>query len=143
MESDRNDYTIKLSILTRAWTTLNVQPVLDMFAADHNHRLPNFWSWGASPFALAQDAFQQPWGSSTMYANPPWPLIPRVLTEAKVDHAHLVLCLPVWKGASWWPTAMALRVSKLLVLPDTLYLDHWGSTLPPLPWKTCMVVIQG
>ena len=45
--------TIRMEVLRTAWRSLEVQPVVDMFAEDNNHRLPLFWSWGASPFALA------------------------------------------------------------------------------------------
>ena len=53
-----------------------------------------------------------------MYAYPPWPLMPRLLAKTTLDRAKLVVCLPVWMGAPWWPAAMALRTSALLLLPD-------------------------
>ena len=143
LESGRNNHTIKLEVLQTAWATLGVRPLIDMFAADHNHRLPQFWSWGPSPFALAQDAFSQSWSHCLMYANPPWALIPRMLAKTQMDCAHLVVCIPLWKGAAWWPYAMSMRTGPLILLPQDLYLDHWGYPLPPLPWRTCMTVLRG
>ena len=38
----KGDSTVKIAILHQAWARLGVSPVIDMFAADHNHRLPKF-----------------------------------------------------------------------------------------------------
>ena len=44
-------------ILRSAWQILGVSTTRDMFSADHNHRLPLFWTWRPSPFAEKVNAF--------------------------------------------------------------------------------------
>ena len=144
--TDRNDYAVPLNLLCQVWEQLRVQPTLDMFAADHNHRLPRFWSWNPSPFSLAQDAFQQNWSQEsqgTMYANPPWPVIHRFLLKARLDRARIVFCLPHWKGQAWWPLLMSLLEYPLLIFHGPAFLDRWGTLQPAPKWKICFGILNG
>ena len=67
-----------LPILRKAWKILRVSPTRDVFSADHNHRLPLFWTWRPSPFAEKVNAFAHPWDFPTMgpmFCVPLWPRI--------------------------------------------------------------------
>jgi hypothetical protein len=141
--SGPNTRTIRMEVLRAGWGSLQVQPEVDMFAEDGNHRLPLFWSWGASAFALAQDAFSQNWSQHILYGNPPCALIPRMLSKIASDRALVVTCLPLWVGASWWPSVLRMQASPMITLPRDIHLDPWGYPLPPLPWRTCMVTLKG
>jgi hypothetical protein len=144
--TDRNDYSVPLSQLRQVCQQLNVEPVLDMFAADHNHKFPKFWSWTRSPFAMAQDAFAQNWSQEvqgTMYANPPWPVISQFLQKVQIDKARVLFLLPLWKGQPWWPLLWSMLESRLIVHHHPRFVDRWGVALPPPRWKVCFGIING
>jgi hypothetical protein len=145
--TDRNDYTVPLRLLQQVCQQLDVNPVLDMFAADHNHRFQKYWTWNRSSFAVGQDAFNQDWSQEaqggTLYANPPWPIIQRFLQKVKIDKSRVLFCLPLWKGQPWWPLLWSMLESRLIVLHHPTFVDRWGVTLPPPRWKVCFGILNG
>ena len=56
-----------------------------MFATRMSTQLPRFYSWKPDPLAEATDAFSQQWGQLKGYANPPWCLIAKVLSQTKIQ----------------------------------------------------------
>ena len=140
-----NDYTCHLPILRSAWKILGVSPTRDMFSADHNHRLPLFWTWRPSPFAEKVNAFAQPWDfptMGTMFCCPPWPLIQRVLLKAIQDKARLVVCFSHWPGAPWWPLFLSLVEGEILLHRGPMFHGAWGR-LPRAPrWSTCFAILN-
>ena len=145
--SDKNDYQLRLAIAKEGWARLGVQPVLDMFAADHNHLLARYWAWNPSPTAEAVDALQQDWSprvqGGVLHCNPPWPLIPRILRKIRQDKARVVICLPYWVGQPWWPMLKAMLARPMIQLQGAIYQDRWGRTLPPPQWGSVMALLQG
>ena len=132
MQGEASDLACHLPILHNVWKQLKVTPQVDMFASDHNHRLPRYWSWHPSPFAERVDAMRQDWNFShngLMHCNPPWPLILRVLRKVGLDKAKLVMCLPYWAEAPWWPLFLSLLQGRLLIHKGPLYLNQWGRLL--------------
>ena len=81
---------------------------VDLFASRLTHQLPRFFSWRPDPQAEAVDAFQQDWGPLRGFANLPWCLIGRVLSQACQQQAQLVLAASVWRGQTWFPTILAM-----------------------------------
>ena len=71
---------------------------VDLFASRLTNQLPPFFNWRSDPQTEAVDAFQQDWGPPREFANPPWCLIGRVLSQARQQQAQLVLVAPVWRG---------------------------------------------
>jgi hypothetical protein len=117
-----------------------------MFASDHNHLLKKFWTWGRSPLAQSFDAFRQSWSQASqglLWANPPRPLIPRVLAKIQQDKALVLVCLPYWIGKPWWPTVRQLLTGPLLVVSGPVFRDRWGVQVPPPWWKICFGVLSG
>ena len=131
---------------TKSGTNWGVQLLLDMFASDHNHRLPRFWTWLPSPFAEKVDAFQQDWNfqrQGLMHCNPPWPMILCVLRKVRQDKARLVMVLPQWRGAPWWPLFLSLLQGPLLIHKGPTFLNQWGRLLRAPQWRTCFAIVNG
>ena len=70
---------------------------VDLFASRLTAQLPSSVSWRPDPEAMAMDAFTISWESLKAYANPPWSLVGRVLSQARQQGADLILVAPVWK----------------------------------------------
>ena len=60
------------------------------------------------PLAKAANAFQQDWGPLRGFANPPWCLISRVLSQVRHQQAQLVPIVPVWRGQTWYPVLLEM-----------------------------------
>ncbi|MCH9717010.1 MAG: hypothetical protein K0U52_08000 [Gammaproteobacteria bacterium] len=55
---------------------------VDLFASRLTNQLPHYVSWKPDPLAMAMNAFTLDWEELQMsYANPPWNLIGKVLTQ--------------------------------------------------------------
>ena len=76
----------------------------DLFASRLIHQLRDFVSWRPDPEAMATDAFTLDWKQFRGYANPPWSLVGRVLSQVREQKAQLVLVAPVLKSQIWYPT---------------------------------------
>ena len=88
---------------------------IDLFASRISTQLPCFFSWRPDLEAEAIDAFNQFWRGNN-YANPPWAVLPRVLSRVKTQ-VSLVLIAPVWKSQVWYPILLALVVDYHCLLP--------------------------
>jgi len=67
----------------------------DLFASRLTKQLQNFYSWRPDPEALA-DAFNHDWAQTSGFANPPWCLIARCLSQIKIQKARVVMITPLW-----------------------------------------------
>lgn len=94
--------------LVRQWGS----PAVDRFASASNAQVPRFNSWGPDPEAEARNAFAQDWAGVLNYANPPWPLISRVLSLAEQQRARVILIVPWWPSALWWPRLQAIATDR-------------------------------
>ena len=82
---------------------------VDLFASRLTTQLSSFVSWRPDPEALlATDAFTVTWTGLKAYANPPWSLVGRVLSQARQQRADLILVAPVWKTQPWYPNVQRL-----------------------------------
>ena len=106
---------------------------INLFASRISTQLPRFYSWRPDPEAQVTDAFKQLWKGNN-YANPPWAIIPRVLSQVRRQCTSLVLIAPVWKPQVWYPVLLALLVDYPYLLPareSTILQMH----TTPLPIK--------
>ena len=78
--------------------------------------VPTLFSWRPDLEVEATDAFKQIW-TGPSYANPPFAIIPRVLSQVKSQRANLVLIAPVWKSQAWYPVLLDLLVDCPGLLP--------------------------
>ena len=131
---DRSDWMLCPQIfqtIKKAFGPLDV----DLFASRLTHQLPRFFSWRPDPLAEAVDAFQQDWGRLKGFANPPWCLIGRVLSQARRQQAQLVLVAPVWKGQTWYPVLLEMLwdYPRLIALTPDLIQRPTGSQMEMAP----------
>ena len=63
---------------------------MDLFEPRLTTQLPCFFSWRPDPLAEATDAFSQDWCQVKGYANPPWCLIGKVLSQVKSQKALVI-----------------------------------------------------
>ena len=69
-------------------------------------------------YAAATDAFLLDWSQGMIsFANPPWGLIGRVLSQARSLNAHLVLLAPVRKSQPRYPVLLGMLVDYPRLLP--------------------------
>ena len=86
---------------------------VDLFASRLTSQCQVSFSWRPDPYAAATDAFLQDWSQIQGYANPPWSMIGRVLSQVQAQQACIVLVAPVWKTQPWYP----LLLHMLIALP--------------------------
>jgi len=80
------------------------KPSIDRFASFSNHILPAFNSLYWCPGSCGIDALAQTdWTEHFSWCNPPFYLIPSVLSLLKRYHARAVLLIPFWPSRPWWP----------------------------------------
>ena len=123
---------------------------VDLFAMGDNTQLPVYVSLKADPGAWFVDAFSRPLPPRRrLYANPPFILIPKLLSKVRREKAELVLVAPVWPSQPWWPVLTGMLRQTPLHLPKAsdLYLPPRGPSLqsPSLPpkWDTIACSISG
>jgi hypothetical protein len=121
---------------------------IDLFASRANAQLHRFFSWRPDPFATGIDAFQQDWTNLHAYANPPWILMPRVLTKIRRDKASVLLIAPVWPSQPWYPTLLQMLVDQPWLLPqrEDLFLPGFLGNQPPVnapQWQVAAWPLSG
>ena len=90
---------------------------IDLFASRISTQLPRFFSWRPDSQVEATDAFLQSWEGRN-YANPPWALIPRVLSQVRTQQADLILVAPVWKSQAWYPVLLSILREYPCLIPS-------------------------
>ena len=90
-----------------------VQPTLDPFADNINHRAKRFFSLDLCPGTAGLDAFRLPWSvpgerAPVAWVNPPFHKMHEVITKLEAERVKCILIAPEW-NKSW--------VARLLNLP--------------------------
>ena len=94
---------------------------VDLFASQLTKQLPRFYSWRPDPEAQGTDAFHQDWSQMRGFANPPWCLIARCLSQVKRQVARVVMVTPLWTSQPWYPTILE-DFPRILSAQDNLVL---------------------
>ena len=102
--------------LPQLWGPLEV----DLFASRLSTQCQRYFSWRRDPSAEATDAFLQTWTHIRGYANPPWNLVGRTLSQIQSQQANVVLIAPVWKSQPWYPTLLLMLINY----PRLITSDH-------------------
>ena len=93
-------------------------PQIDMFASEHNHKLPIYVSPVPDHKAWTTDAMTLTWQNLYLYAFPPIPLLPKVLDKFMSDKpCQMILIAPKWPKQSWYPLVLQHLVETPLELP--------------------------
>uniref|UniRef100_UPI003AAB97E8 uncharacterized protein n=1 Tax=Centroberyx gerrardi TaxID=166262 RepID=UPI003AAB97E8 len=114
------EWRLHPDIVQQIWSMFGRAEV-DLFASRENTHCPLWFSLRTqdeSPLGI--DAFaHRPWPQTLLYAFPPVPLIPRVLSRVRAEKLSVILIAPERISASWFP-----EMSQLLSA------SPW-----PIPWR--------
>ena len=137
------DVKLDPKIFQRARRELQFKPSADMFASYKHHQLPRYYSRMADTKAAGIDAFQHNWNlEPTPYVNPPWTLIPKVLRKIIHDRVRVMMVVPHWPSADWFPLFYRLT-EKSIRLTEPCYLDDNGRLRPAPSWATIIAIVNG
>ena len=140
---DREQVMLNPVVFRQMRKHFRFKPSVDLFASSTHRQLPRYYSKVRDPQAVGRDAFQADWqAESAPYANPPWSQISRVLNKVIQDQVRLLLVLPDWQRAPWYPTFQHL-CEKSLLLDGPIYLDDEGHLRPKPRWNTRVAVVNG
>jgi ribonuclease HI len=146
MEKDRFDWKLHPEIfnaLNKIWGPHQI----DLFASRHNTQLQRFYAWTPDPEAEAIDAFQQKWSKLNTWANPPWVLIPRILSKVIREKATMTILVPWWESAPWFPLIMDLLIEPpILILQKDIIqneLHHQENPFRNQKWRILACRISG
>ena len=113
---DRTDWMICPSVFHQINQRLGPLEI-DLFASRLTTQLPDYVSWRPDPLAVTTNAFTIDWSEWKGYANPPWNLIGKVLSQTHKQQAELVLVAPVWKAQPWYPVLLKMLIQIPLLIP--------------------------
>ena len=88
-----------------------------LFASRLTKQLSKFYSWRPDPEAQGTDAFHQDWSQMRGFANPPWCLIARCLSQIKRQVPRVVMVTPLWPSQPWYPTILGMLEDFPRMLP--------------------------
>ena len=114
---DRTDWMLCPKIFHKINRKLGPLQV-DLFASRLTTQLPHYASWRPDPEAMACDAFSLDWSQMKGYANPPWNLIGKVLSQVRSQQTSLVIVTPLWKSQPWYPVLLGMTTEIPLLLPE-------------------------
>ena len=86
---DRSDWMLCPRVFNKINQVMGPLQV-DLFTSRLTHQLRDFVSWRSDPEAMATDAFTLDWKQFQGYANPPWSLVGRVLSQVREQKAQLL-----------------------------------------------------
>jgi len=144
---DRNDWLLRPSIFSQLRAEYGPLD-MDLFASRLNAQLPLFAAWDPQPGALWTDSFSHTWDTRLVfYANPPFAIIQKVLRKILQDRATVLLILPLWRSAAWWPLLihLLLRYTPLPRVNDLFLPGHRANHLPmeAPPWECGAFLVSG
>ena len=114
-------------ILNTRWGPITV----DLFANYYNCKCKRFYSLFYSPDSLGVDAFAHSWVGEVCLMVPPLGLVPKALAHAKLCKCEVILVVPMWSSAAFWPILMNVygdSVEDVLVVKGTKVLERGLNT---------------
>ena len=99
---DIDDWQISqefFKILDGKWGPITI----DLMANFYNNKCERFYSLFYSPRSLGVDALSFSWKGEVALLVPPISLIPKALSHARLCRAEVILVVPHWTSASFWP----------------------------------------
>lgn len=122
----------------------------DRFASQLNAKMERFNSLHFCPGSEAVDCFSQDWKGAVIYLCPPFTMIHRAITHAKECGALIIIIVPVWVTAPWWPMIIeATREEIDLPPPNEIILpgpsgclelcnnNQWRLRAIRIDWSIC------
>ena len=138
-EMDREDYTLDPLLFhhVKEYFKSFIHLKTDLFASPGNKKMDQFVSRWPHWEAVAVDALQCPLDNlGDLYANPPWSVIEKFLPRLKqFPNAKVLMVLPYWDSATWWPQLIKMKIPKTPCLRVTpyrgMFKNCWGEEMPP------------
>jgi hypothetical protein len=99
---DWDDWSISRGLfrcLNEEWK----QCTIDAFANDRNAQLTRFYSLFPVPGSCGIDALKQSWNGECVWAVPPFRLISKVILHFAAQAAEMIIFVPAWPSARFWP----------------------------------------
>ena len=127
----RLEWPISRQHLSAALISLETtMPDLDAFASPANAVCARFWSLRPSPTAEAVDAMAQDWKGRSLYINPPFSLMQRVVTKLLHDRPRrTVLVTPDWPSTTW-AVQLSQVATRSVLLPAEAVASGPQTNLP-------------
>ncbi len=126
--------------------------VCDRFASAANAQLPRFNTAFPEPGAEAVDALAQQWPQGPehrSWVNPPFALLPKVITHLWATQAEAAVLAPIWPTAAWFMPLLGMA-TDVLELPPVPLLSTTaricGKTVEVTRnsrWRTAVFVVSG
>ena len=101
---DRCDWMINPKIFQQSLGLFEI----DLFASRLTKQLPRYYSWRPDPGAKATDAFLHHWTPMRGFANPPWCIISRCLSQIKQQQARALLIMPLRPCQPWFLVVLGM-----------------------------------
>ena len=128
-----------LRVIWDTWFT----PTIDLFASALCHVRPSYCSMALDSNSLGNAFSLVKWPAVGAYAFPPTPIISSVLDRVLRDQVRkIILVVPHWTGALWWPRlARALLAPPLALPPARVCLRQMAGLRTPVldPLLACLV----
>ena len=105
---DFNDWGIDSDYVQQICSYFQIQPTIDRFADSKNKKFTRFNSRFYHKESEAVDCFTQHWGAEINWLVPPIYLVNKALQYAQLCKAEIVLVIPAWKSAVYWPRIACL-----------------------------------
>ena len=120
---------------------------VDLFATRVNALLPRFFARHSEPDSAGQDAMRQDWAAEfNAYANPPFKLLPAIISKVRSSRCDLTLVAPVWPAQPWLAELLELSVEPPRLLLSRPLLESTRASRWPLSqpqWSTAVWRISG
>ena len=88
-------------------------PQIDLIASRLSHQIKTYFSWRLDPLSQAADVFRQNWFHKSLYAFPPFCMIPKVLSKVLIDKVPMmILVTTAWPSELWCPEAMRMSIHE-------------------------------
>ena len=118
-----------------------LSPTLDAFASKKTKQISRYMTWEYDPEAVARNALIHRWDSVT-YLFPPVPLVLKSLQKIQEENLTVIMVLPNWPTALWWPLVQELMVDPYLPLPPCRTILTMKSNYPRLPYLDPLVAVH-
>ena len=121
---------------------LKFKPSADLFASATHKQLHRYYSRTPDPSDVGTSALSFDWqAESATSANPPWSLMPQVLSKIVADEVRLMVVVTEWTHALRFKLFRRLVERKFRV-DGPLYLTGDGELQPAPRWASVIAVVD-
>ena len=114
--SDSSDWQLAPQLFQRICQLRGTQEI-DLFAPRLSLQIKTYFSWKPDPLSQETDAFQQNWFHKSLYAFPPFCMIPKVFSKFFKEKLPMtILATPASPSQLWYPEAMRMFIQQPILL---------------------------